>query len=288
MFANKIIATNLSKIAAVQMCSSHNVEENLETAKKLIQEAASNKASLVVLPENFAIIGLEALDRIKHKEKFGQGMIQTFLSNVAKKNDVWLVGGTIPIACDNDNKVRATCLVYDNKGNLAARYDKIHLFDAIVSETEIHKESDVVEPGNNIVVVETPIGKIGLAVCFDVRFADHFRSLFDRGAEIIVLPSAFTVKTGEAHWELLTRCRAIDTFSYFVGAGQGGTHTSGRKTYGHSLIVDPWGKILAKKDDLSPGVIYSEINLDHLYKVRKSIPLSSEKMLGSFDPTYSS
>lgn len=264
--------SNLSKVAAIQMCSTHLVDENLETAGKLIREAASNKAGLVVLPENFAVMG-SAADRIKHKEPFGHGKIQTFLSNAAKENNIWLVGGTIPIASDNDNKVRATCLVYDNEGVLAARYDKIHLFDAIVSETEIHKESEIVEPGNQVVVVDTPLGKVGLAVCFDVRFADHFKSLFDRGAEIMVLPSAFTMKTGEAHWELLNRCRAIDTFSYFIGAGQGGTHTSGRKTFGHSLIVDPWGNVLAKKDDLNPGVIYAEINLDHLYKIRKSIPL---------------
>lgn len=277
MSENKKMSINnhtLSKVAAIQMCSSHSVEENLEAAKKLIQEAASHQASLIVLPENFAMMRLEARDALKHKETFGHGKIQDFLSEVAKKNKVWIIGGTIPLSCDDNNKVRSACLVYDDKGKVVARYDKIHLFDAVITNTEIHKESTIVEAGNHIIVVDTPVGKVGLAICFDVRFADHFKSLFDRGAEIIVLPSAFTLKTGKAHWELLTRCRAIDTFSYFIGAGQGGTHTNGRETYGHSLIIDPWGEILAKKEDITPGIIYAEINLDHLYKVRQAIPFS--------------
>lgn len=267
------------KVAAVQMCSSDNVDENLRAADAFIKEAAAAQAGLVVLPENFALMSLTPADKLKHKETFGQGKIQNFLSNAAKENNVWIVGGTIPIASeDNENKVRAACLMYDNQGYLAARYDKIHLFDAIISETERHKESDVVEPGpeNNVVVVDTPVGKVGIAICFDVRFADHFRALFNRGAEIIVLPSAFTVKTGKAHWKLLTRCRAIDTFSYFIGAGQGGTHTSGRKTYGHSVIVDPWGEVVAELGDSGTGVIYSDIDLAHLYQIRDSIPLACD------------
>lgn len=280
MFTKTISAIkNLPKVAAIQMCSTHNIDENLETARKLIDEAAANEASLIVLPENFALMGLDESDRLKHKEAFGLGKIQSFLATVSKENNIWLVGGTIPIAGDNNHKVRAACLVYNPTGNLAARYDKIHLFDVTLSETEIHHESNVIEPGSHIVVVDTPIGKVGLAICFDVRFTEHFRSLSKLGAEIIVLPSAFTVKTGEAHWEILNRCRAIDTFSYFIGAGQGGTHTNGRKTYGHSLIIDPWGNVLARKDDPNPGIIYSEINLDHLYKVRKSIPLYSKSPL---------
>lgn len=278
MESESVVKTH-PKVCAIQMCSSHDVKENLETAGKLIQEAAANNAQLIVLPENFAVMGLKTSDKLTHKEKIGTGPIQAFLSNAAKANHVWLVGGTIPIACENSQKARAACLVYDNNGKLAARYDKIHLFDAQVSESEIHSESNEIEPGekNNIVVFDTPVGKVGLAVCFDVRFADHFRALFEKGAEIIVLPSAFTVRTGEAHWEILTRSRAIDTFSYFIGAGQGGTHTSGRKTYGHSIIVDPWGAVIAKKDDMQPGIIYANIDLDHLYTVRKSIPLAEKQ-----------
>lgn len=263
----------LSKIAAIQMCSSHHIDENLENAGKFIREAASQDAQLVVLPENFAFMGLNNADRFVHKEEMGHGKIQTFLSNQANANHLWIVGGTIPIACDHPQKVRAACLVYDEKGSMVARYDKIHLFDAIVSNKEEHKESSVVEPGNQIIVIDTPVGKLGLAVCFDVRFPSLFTKLVELGVEIIALPSAFTVPTGEAHWQTLTRCRAIDTFSYLIAPGQGGLHTNGRETFGHSVVIDPWGIILAEKADSTPGIIYAEIDLNRVYQCRKSIPL---------------
>ena len=259
------------------MCSSQDVDENLETAKKLIAEAASNQANLIVLPEMFAIMGREAADKVHVKEAFGHGKIQSFLAELAKQNRVWIVGGTIPLECEYKNKVRASSLVYDDKGVLVARYDKIHLFDVTLSENERYNESDTTEPGDKIVTLDTPFGRIGLAVCYDVRFPELFRCLFDNNAEIIMLPSAFTVPTGKAHWEVLVRSRAIENFSYLIGAAQGGTHSSGRKTYGHSIIVEPWGSIAAKMDNDDEGIIYAEIDLAKVHEARKSIPLKNQR-----------
>jgi len=269
----------MHKVAAIQMCSSHLVEENLSTASSLILEAANNGAKLIVLPEMFAIMGLNPNDKVTVREPLGKGIIQSFLSDQAKKNDVWIIGGTIPIECDNNNKVRASSLVFNNDGINVARYDKIHLFDVTVSETEIYKESDTTEPGNDLVVIETPFGKLGLAVCYDVRFPELFRCLFNKGAEIIALPSAFTVKTGEAHWELLSRSRAVENFCYVIGACQGGTHSNGRKTYGNSIIVEPWGSIVSKQEGIKSGVIYSTIDLMKLNEIRKSIPVAQHQKI---------
>jgi predicted amidohydrolase len=277
--------TNLGKkimpatIAAIQMCSSHIVDENLATAKRLIEEAAHNNAKLIVLPEMFAIMGLAPNDKVNAREVFGIGKIQDFLSNEAKLNKVWIVGGTIPIESDDTTKVRAASLVYNDKGEFVARYDKIHLFDVTLSEKDVYKESDTTEPGNQLVVVDTPFGKLGLGVCYDVRFPELFRCLLNKGAEIIILPSAFTVPTGEAHWELLARSRAVENFCYLVGACQGGTHSSGRKTYGNSIIVAPWGNVLSKKDGVEEGIIYSSIDLAKVYEARKSIPIQNHQRI---------
>jgi nitrilase len=274
----------MTKVAAIQMCSSHLVNENLKSAAKWINEAANNNAKLVVLPEMFAMMGQKPIDKVAVKEKMGQGVIQDFLAEQAKINEIWIVGGTIPIACENENKVRAASLVFDNNGKCIARYDKIHLFDVVLSEKEIYKESDTTEPGNELVVVDTPFGKLGLAVCYDVRFPELFRCLFNKGAEIIALPSAFTVPTGEAHWELLARSRAVDNFSYVIGACQGGTHSSGRKTFGNSIIVEPWGTVAAKKEGVSPGIIYTNIDLQKIYDARNSIPIGAHQRISLAEP----
>lgn len=271
----------MTKVAAIQMCASHVVKENLAMAEALISNAAKNHAKLVVLPEMFAIMGSKPTDKVFAKEQLGNGIIQTFLSEQSKKNRVWIVGGTVPISCSNENKIRAASLVYDDSGKMVARYDKIHLFDVSVSPTEVYKESDTTEPGDKIVVVQTPVGKLGLSVCYDVRFPELFRNLANSGAEIFALPSAFTVKTGESHWELLARSRAVENFSYVIGACQGGTHSSGRSTYGHSLIVDPWGSVTSKPD-ATPCIIYSTIDLKKLYEIRKSVPVFEHQKI-SFD-----
>ncbi len=267
------------KIAAIQMCSSHIVDKNLQTAANLIEEAAKSDAKLIVMPEMFAIMGLSANDKVTEKEPFGKGKIQSFLSDQAKKNCIWIVGGTIPIECENKKKVRAASLVFDDSGNFVNRYDKIHLFDVTLSENEMYKESDTTEPGDELVVVDTPFGKLGLAVCYDVRFPELFRCLVDKGAEIIALPSAFTVPTGEAHWELLARSRAVENFSYLIGACQGGTHSNGRKTYGNSIVVEPWGNVVAKKIGVEEGVLYSNIDLNKVHEARKSIPVKDHQRI---------
>ena len=276
----------MNKVAAIQMCSTKNIDNNLASAANLIEEAAKNNAKLIVLPEMFAIMGEKGIDKVAVKEQYGKGKIQTFLSEISKKHGIWIVGGTIPIACQNPNKVRAASLVFDDKGKAVARYDKIHLFDVTLSNNEIYKESDTTEAGSELVVVQTPVGKLGLSVCYDIRFPEMFRCLANQGAEILAIPSAFTVKTGEAHWRLLSQSRAIENFCYVIGAAQGGKHSSERETYGHSLIVEPWGSVIAEKNDTSPGIIYTTIDLEYLHKIRKSIPiLQHQKVI--FDPSKS-
>lgn len=263
----------MTKVAAIQMCSTNNLKENLLTAAQLIEQASTQGAKLAVLPEMFVLLGCDSFEKVKIKEKAGSGKIQDFISNLAIKHNIWIVAGTIPLICENPNKIRAACIVFDNNGNQVARYDKRHLFDATLSSNEAYRESDTTEAGEDIVVVQTPAGKLGLSVCYDLRFPEHFSKLSAKGAEIISAPSAFTIKTGEAHWELLTRCRAIDTFCYLIGACQGGTHSNGRETYGHTIIISPWGDIINKSLALNADVIYANINLYKVYEIRNQIPI---------------
>jgi predicted amidohydrolase len=261
----------MHKVAAIQMCSSHKVEENLEVVERLISQAFEQGAVLAVLPEMFVLFGKSEKDRISIKEPYGSGVIQDFISKLAQKYSMWIVAGSMPISSDYSNKIRAACIVYNHEGKQIARYDKIHLFDVTLSDTEIYKESETIEPGSDITVIDTPIGRLGLGVCFDLRFPDHFQQLSNQGVEVIAVPSAFTVKTGAAHWKLLARSRAIDTFSYLIGSCQGGTHMNGRKTYGHSLIVSPWGEIIEEIETPGAGLIVSEINLEYVYEIRKTM-----------------
>ncbi len=267
-------------VACIQMTSTADVAENLSMAKEFIQQAAAEKARLVVLPEMFALIAKEPMEKIKMREEFGLGPIQEFLSEQAAQHKVWIVGGTIPIAVPhNKNKARAACLVFDDKGKCVARYDKIHLFDvSLQSGKEVYSESNVIEPGDKIVVVATPFGKLGLAVCYDVRFPELFREMLTKGVEIIALPTAFTYITGVAHWDVLVRARAIENLSYVIAGCQTGTHSNGRKTYGHSMVVNPWGEVLASLPE-KPGVVVSEIDLEYLYKIRKEFPALSHRKI---------
>jgi deaminated glutathione amidase len=264
---------NMTKVAAIQMCSSSTVEENLATAASLIAQAATQGAVLAVLPEMFPLLGQNVTDKVILKESPGSGHIQEFVSHLAIKHHIWIVAGTIPLTCDDPNKARAACLVFNHLGEQVTRYDKINLFDASISKQEIYRESDTTEPGQNIVVIDTPVGRLGLCVCYDLRFPEIFLKLAAQGAEVIVAPSAFTVPTGRAHWELLIRCRAIDTFCYVIGACQGGMHHNGRQTYGHSMIVNPWGEVMAEIDQAGNGVICAAVDLKKLYEIRKKIPL---------------
>jgi deaminated glutathione amidase len=259
--------------AAIQMASGPQVSANLLEAEKLIAEAAKSGSKLVALPENFAIMGMNEFDKVKVGENDGQGPIQDFLSNVAKKYGVWVIGGTIPIFGNNPNKVRAACLIIDNLGNRVARYDKVHLFDVSVPDTnEEYRESDSIEAGDDACVVDTPFGKIGIAICYDLRFPEFFRPLKRRDLDIIVIPSAFTAKTGAAHWEVLLRARAIENLSYVIAPNQGGFHKNGRQTFGHSMIIDPWGVVLDCYKTGS-GFVSADIDKARLDKTRASFPV---------------
>lgn len=259
------------KVAALQMTSTMDIHENLATAKRLLKQAANTGVGLAILPEMFALQKTPA-DNVKIAEALGKGMIQDFLSEQARKNKMWIVGGTIPIKGNHTEKIRAACLVFNDQGERVARYDKIHLFDVTVSDTESYQESASTEPGTDLTIVDTPFGRLGLAVCYDVRFSTMFHQMFTQGVEIFVIPGAFAVKTGQAHFEILMRARAIENFSYVIAACQTGTHRNGRKTYGHSIIVSPWGNVLESLEN-EQGIITAEIDLDMLHKIRKDIPV---------------
>ncbi len=241
-------------------------------AKKLIAEAAEAGAQLVALPENFALMGMDEFDKVKIREADNDGPIQQFLSETAKEFQVWLAGGTAPLVANDDNKIRTSCLVYDADGERVARYDKVHLFDVSVPDSgEDYKESASIEAGEQPLVIDTPFGKLGVAVCYDLRFPEFFRNMMEQGMEILVIPSAFTAETGAAHWEVLLRARAIENLIYVIAPNQGGFHMNGRKTYGHSMVVDPWGVVLDCYKTGS-GFVMGDIDLDRLAKVRASFP----------------
>ncbi|MCF7986542.1 MAG: carbon-nitrogen hydrolase family protein [Methylovulum sp.] len=270
----------MSKCAAIQMASSPNIRSNLIAAERLIEEAAKAGAKLVALPENFALMGNHELDKIKVKEVEGSGPIQDFLANVARKYGVWVIGGTIPIAGNADHKVRACCLIYNDKGERMARYDKIHLFDVNVPGTdEVYRESDSIEAGNTPLVIDTPFGRLGVGVCYDLRFPELFRKMGQQGVEILVIPSAFTAETGAAHWEVLLRARAIENLCYIIAPNQGGFHLNGRKTFGHSMIIDPWGVVLDCYKTGS-GFVCTDINRERLEKIRSTFPVLHHRRLG--------
>jgi deaminated glutathione amidase len=265
---NKAIASGVVKVAGIQMASSPNVASNLTEAERLITIAVEQGAKIVVLPEYFCIMGTKEGDKVGVREKAGDGPIQRFLSKIAREFKIWLIGGTVPLVSNFPNKVRNSCLVYNDKGEQVARYDKIHLFGLDLG-TEHYHEENTIESGNEVVVVETPYGKIGLSVCYDLRFPELYRSM--GAVDIIVIPSAFTETTGKAHWESLIRARAIENLCYVIAPAQGGYHLSGRETHGNSMIVDPWGVILDRLPRGS-GMVIANINRDYQASLRKSLP----------------
>jgi nitrilase len=271
--------TAKTKMAAIQMASGPNVGANLIETRRLIKLAAHAGAQVVILPENFAIMGMKESDKVDIREQDGYGPIQDFLAEQAKKNNVWLVGGTVPLVAHSADKVRAACMVYDNTGKRVARYDKTHLFDVSIVDTgERYIESETIEAGEDIVVVDTPFAKLGIAVCYDLRFPEMFRNMLDHQVEVIVIPSAFTAITGSAHWEVLLRARAIENLCYVVAADQGGYHVNGRESYGDSMVVDPWGHILDRLSSGS-GFVMGEIDLNYLRKTRKNFPVLEHRKL---------
>ena len=260
-------------VAAIQMVSTDAVNENLDVAESLITEAATGQAKLVTLPENFPLMGKQDEERLAIAETFGSGPIQSFLSEQAQKHQIWLLGGTIPLRSSRADKVLAASLLYNPMGECIAHYNKIHLFDVLVDETneESYKESNTFEPGNELVVAQTEIGNVGLSVCYDLRFPELYRKMHDKNVQIITVPSAFTATTGEAHWESLLKTRAIENLCYVIASNQGGTHVNERKTWGHSMIIDPWGTVLASVDS-GAGIAIATIDLAKQAKLRSLFP----------------
>ncbi len=269
----------MKRIAAIQMASGPNLSANLTEAGRLISRAVDAGAGMVVLPENFACMGIQDVDVLKHRETEGDGRIQTFLREQADKHRVWLVGGTIPLFADDEQRMRSSCLVYNEQGEQQARYDKVHLFDVLLEEDdETYHESATTEAGDQTAVIETPFGRLGLAVCYDLRFPELFRRMLMDGVEIFAIPAAFTAITGRAHWEVLVRARAIENLCYVVASAQGGYHVNGRETHGHSMIVDPWGIVLDELDNGS-GFVITEIDLDRVKNIRRNFPVLEHRKI---------
>jgi len=270
----------MGKVAAIQMTSGHVVEDNLAAAAELLREAKDLGADIACLPENFSFIGLKDADKLKVAEADGEGPIQDFLRNTARRLGLWILGGTTVIKGDSAARVANASLLIDADGKRVARYDKIHLFDvAIPGRDEKYLESTHVMPGREAVIADTPVGKLGLSVCYDMRFPELYRDLVARGAEWLAMPAAFTVPTGRAHWETLLRARAIENLCYVVAPAQSGTHTSGRETYGDTLIADYWGQVLSRLAKGS-GVITADIDLAKQAETRARFPALDNRRLG--------
>lgn len=272
------------RAAVLQMTSGPEVEANLATARNLMERARAEGATMVALPENFAIMGRRERDKVAVAEPLGEGPIQSFLGHCARELGLWIIGGTIPLRVEGEQeRVAAASLVFDERGRCVARYDKIHLFDVAIPNkedphrNERYRESATVAPGSQPCVVATPLGHLGLAVCYDVRFPELFRLLQQQGAEILSLPSAFTAPTGKAHWELLMRARAVENLCYVLAPAQSGLHPNGRETWGDSLIVDPWGQVVSRVADAGPGVAVAEIDRTVQQELRERFPALSHR-----------
>jgi deaminated glutathione amidase len=270
----------MGRVAAIQMTSSHVVADNLAAAGALLREAKEAGALMACLPENFSFIGLKDADKLQVAEVDGDGIVQAFLSDAARQLSMWILGGTIVIRTADSNRVANASLLVDAAGKRVARYDKIHLFDVTIpGRNEQYRESNHVLPGREPVTADTPVGKLGLSVCYDMRFPELYRELVARGAEWLAMPAAFTVPTGRAHWETLLRARAIENLCYVVAPAQVGVHSSGRETYGDSLIVDYWGQVLARLAK-GTGVITADIDLASQADARARFPALDNRQLG--------
>lgn len=280
------------RIAAVQMVSSADIHHNIRCAEQLIGEAVARGAGLVVLPENFAVLDGGPQARYAEREGDLSAPLQGMLSQLARQSAIWIVGGTIPLITRprsvtgavvselSDGRVRPASLVFNPSGQLVARYDKIHLFDVEVSDKQArYAESDSFEPGDVPICVDTDCGRLGLSICYDIRFPELYRHYFSQQVDLVTVPAAFTKVTGQAHWEVLLRARAIENQCYVIGAGQGGVHNERRETFGHSMIVDPWGRVL----DVLPGgegVVVADMDKGGLQDIRQRMPVFKHQRLG--------
>ena len=263
------------RIAAVQMVSTPRVDENLETAGRLIADAVAQGAELVALPEYFPIMGMSDGDKIKQRETDGCGSIQDFLVDTARRHGIWLVAGSLPLVAKAQGKVLNSCLVYGPQGERVARYDKIHLF-GFQKGTECYNESATIEAGKQAVAFEAPFGRVGLSICYDIRFPELYRAL--GACDLMIIPAAFTETTGRAHWEVLLRARAIENQCYVLAVAQGGKHENGRETHGNSMLVDPWGEILDRKAK-GEGVVIGDLDHARIADVRSSLPALKHRVM---------
>ena len=263
----------MAKVASIQLSSGPNIQANLLEVGRYIEEISKTDSKLVVLPENFAMMPQNDSEFLLHGETEGAGPIQDFVSEIAKKHKLWIVAGTIPIKTKNPKKVTSSTFVYNDMGDVVSRYDKIHLFDVeLPNSDESYNESEFFQHGKGLEIIETPIGRVGLAICYDLRFPELFRLQKKSNVEILVIPSAFTEQTGKVHWETLVKARAIENLCYVVTSCQDGYHITGRQTHGNSMIVNPWGQIISRLPSGS-GFIESEINLNKLNSIREKFPV---------------
>lgn len=263
------------RVAAIQMASGPSVAANLEEAARLIEEAVAQQAKLVVLPEYFCIMGMKDTDKLAVQEQPGDGPVQKFLSETAKRLGIWLVGGSVPLASSESNKVFNSCLVYADNGEQVARYDKIHLFGLQLGH-ERYAEEKTIKAGDKVVTVDSPFGRIGLSICYDLRFPELFRLM--NKVDIILAPAAFTAITGKAHWEVLVRARAVENMAYVIAPGQGGYHVNGRETNGDSMIVDPWGVVIGRLPRGS-GAVVATIDPEYQSSLRANLPALDHRTL---------
>jgi len=267
--------TEAFRVAAVQMVSTGDVDENLAQAEPLVAAAVAQGARLVSLPEYFGILGARASDKLDVRETLGEGKQQAWLAGLARRHGIWLIAGTVPITCSDPDRVRSACLVYDPSGRQVARYDKVHLF-AFARGEERYDEGRTIEAGSAPTVFDAPCGRVGLSVCYDLRFPELYRAMGDLA--LILVPSAFTATTGAAHWHLLLRTRAVENQCYVLAAAQGGLHANGRRTYGHSLLIDPWGDIVAERVEEGAGIVIGDIDPARLAEVRSQLPALTHRV----------
>lgn len=270
----------MSRIALLQLISTEDLDENLRQIAELLSQAAEQGAVLVVLPENFALLHTNGLRALAES---GPDRVVQFLCTQAAELGLWIVAGSLPMVVTgagevvNAPRVRAVCLLIDALGSIRARYDKLHLFDVDVADQQkSYRESAVVEAGEDLVVVDTPVGALGLSICYDLRFPEQYQKLREAGAELIAVPSAFTYVTGEAHWEVLLRARAIENQVYILGCNQGGRHNTERESWGHSMVVDPWGKIMTQCE-MGNKLLIADIDIEYLMDIRQKMPVLAHR-----------
>ncbi len=263
------------------MVSTADVDANLSQAKKLIQQAADEGAEFAVLPEYFPLISDDETDKLNIVEDIGNGPIQNLLADLATQHGMWLMAGSMPIRTLDPQRVASSWFLYSPTGELSARYDKIHMVDVCVNkeEGETYNESNTIVPGRDVIVAETAFATLGLSICYDLRFPELYRELVNRGATIITVPSAFTYSTGKRHWEMLLCTRAVENLCFVIASGQGGQNTEKRRTWGHSMIIDPWGNILSSLDE-GPGIACADLDLARVDELRASFPALQHRVIG--------